>query len=61
MATVAGGAATKRVEQEDEEEEKRQAELRSAQDRFGKYLEEEDYTAAAAMKNLIAALVSAEP
>ena len=32
LATVARGAATKRVEQEDEEEEKRQAELRSGRD-----------------------------
>ena len=32
LATVARGAATKRVEQEDEEEEKRQAELCSARD-----------------------------
>ena len=41
--------------------EKRQAELRRAQDQLRKLLEEEDYTGAAAVKESIAALMSARP
>jgi protein-arginine kinase activator protein McsA len=60
-ATVARGAAAKRVEKEDEEEEKRQAELRTARDQLKKCLEDEDYTGAAAVKENIAALMSTGP
>ena len=60
-ATLARGAAAKRVEKEDEEEEKRQTELRRAQDQLKKCLEDEDYTGAAAVKENIAALMSAGP
>jgi protein-arginine kinase activator protein McsA len=47
--------------EEDEEEEKRQAELRRAQDQLKKCLDDEDYTGAAAVKENIAALMSAGP
>ena len=59
--TLARGAAAKRVEKDDEEEEKRQAELRRAQDQLKKCLEDADYTGAAAAKEKISALMSAEP
>ena len=55
------GAVAKCVAKDHEEEEKRQAELRLAQDRLQKCVEEEDYTGAAAVKESIAALMSAEP
>ena len=49
------------VEKNDEEEEKRQAKLRRAQDQLNKRLEEHVYSAAAAVQESIAALMSAEP
>ena len=62
LTTPARGAAAKRVEKEnEEEEEKRQLELRRARDQLKKCLEDEDYTGAAAVKENIAALMSAEP
>ena len=60
-ATLARGAAAKRVEKENEEEEMRQAELRRAQDQLKKCLEDMDYTGAAVVKKKIAALMSAAP
>ena len=48
-------------EVEDDEEQKRQAELRRAEDQLQKCLADEDYTGAAAAKDKIAALMSAEP
>ena len=53
-------SAAPSVEKE-EEEKKRQAELRRAQDQLKKCLEDEDYTGAAAVKEKIAALMSAAP
>ena len=61
IATLTRDASAKRVEKEDEEEEKRQAELCRAQDQLKKRLEDEDYTGAAAVKENIAALMSAGP
>ena len=45
------------VEEEEGEEEKRQAELRRFQDQLKKFIAEEDYTGAAAVKESIAALM----
>ena len=59
-ATIARGALAKRVEKE-EEEEKRQADLRRVKDQLKKCLEDEDYRGAAAAKENIATLMSAEP
>ena len=58
-APLARGEAAKRVENEDKE--KREAELRRAQDQLKKSLEDVDYTGAAAVKEKIAALMSAAP
>ena len=49
------------VEKNDEEEEKRQANLRRAEDHLNKHLEEHVYSAAAAVQESVAALISAEP
>ena len=59
--TLARGAAAKCVAKDDEEEAKRQTELRRAQDQLNKCLEDADYTAAAAAKEKISALMSAQP
>ena len=49
------------VEKNDEEEEKRQANLRRAEDQLNKSLEEHVYSAAAAVQESVAVLISAEP
>ena len=62
-ATLARDAVPKCVakKKKEEEEEKRQAVLRRAQDQLKKCLEDEDYMGAAALKENIATLMSAEP
>ena len=49
-ASSARGAAAKRVEKHEEKEETHQAELRRAQDRLKRCVEEEDYTGAAVVE-----------
>ena len=59
-ATSGRAACAERFEEVDEDEERRQAELRHAQDQLKKCLAGEDYTGAAVVQGIIAALKSAE-
>jgi DNA relaxase NicK len=60
--TVTSATGPKRVEKkQNEEEAKRHVELRRAQDQLKKCLEDVDYMGAAAVKEKIAALMSAAP